>query len=123
MELLTEEALQAINSLKLPTRFQSKLRQDIAFVLKKCEDIYEIRVFGSCATGKFRASSDIDLLVITKEKIQDRVLRGEIYEALDESKDGISTDVVFYTLDSFLNGQDTFSKELRKDSYLLWKRG
>lgn len=123
MQLITEETLKAISKLNLPTRFHNKLQQDVEYLLNKCfSDLLEIRVFGSCATGQYRASSDIDLLVITNEKIDDRFLRGEIQETLDEPLDGVTTDVVFYTMESYLKSQDIFSSELRKDSVLLWKR-
>lgn len=124
MQLLTDDILHAIFKLNLPTRFQNKLKHDIEYILNKCHsNVYEIRIFGSCATGQYRASSDIDLLIIAKEKMEDRTLRGEIQESLDEPMDGVSTDVVFYTVQSFLEAQDLFSRELRKESYLLWKRG
>lgn len=123
MQLITEETLKAISKLNLPTRFHNKLQQDVDYLLNKCfSDLLEIRVFGSCATGQYRASSDIDLLVITNETIDDRFLRGEIQETLDEPLDGVTTDVVFYTMESYLKSQDIFSSELRKDSVLLWKR-
>lgn len=123
MQIITEETLKAISKLNLPTRFHNKLQQDVDYLLNKCfSDLLEIRVFGSCATGQYRASSDIDLLVITNETIDDRFLRGEIQETLDEPLDGVTTDVVFYTMESYLKSQDIFSSELRKDSVLLWKR-
>ena len=124
MQLLTEDILQAIYKLKRPYRFQNKLQQDIRYILSNCiSNIYEIRIFGSCATGQFRATSDIDLLIITIEKMEDRTFKGKLQEALDEPMDGVSTDVVFYTVQSYLEAQDLFSKELRKESCLLWKRG
>lgn len=124
MEDLTDKIIiQSIANLNLPIRFENKLKHDLAFVINTCKDLYEIRIFGSCATGSYRASSDIDLLIITKDKVEDYSLRGLIQETLDKSIDGVSTDVVFYTVESYLGGQDLFSKELRKDSYLLWKRG
>lgn len=123
VQIITEETLKAISKLNLPARFRNKLQQDIDYLLNKCySDLLEIRVFGSCATGQYRASSDIDLLIITKELISDRFLRGEIQEALDEPLDGVTTDVVFYTMDSYLKSQDIFSSELRKYSLIIWKR-
>lgn len=124
MQPLTEDVLQAIANLKLPKRFESKLQHDIRYLLNKCLScILEIRVFGSCASGKYMASSDIDILVITEDKLEDRALRGEIQEALDQPIEGVSTDVVFYTLSSYMEAEDVFSRELRRSSYLLWKRG
>lgn len=123
MQLITKETRKAISKLNLPARFHQKLEQDVNYLLdKRISDLLEIRVFGSCATGQYKSSSDIDLLVITKKPIEDRYLRGEIQESLDEPLEGVSTDVVFYTMDSYLNSQDIFSSELRKDSYLMWKR-
>ena len=123
MQLITDETRKVISKLNLPARFHNKLQQDLDYLLSKnFSDLLEIRVFGSCATGQYKASSDIDLLVITKEKLENRFLRGEIQETLDEPLDGVSTDVVFYTMESYLKSQDVFSSELRKYSFLLWKR-
>lgn len=124
MQPLTDDVLRSIAELKLPVRFEHKLKHDIEYLLEKCLPyMVEIRIFGSCVSGKYVASSDIDILVITEAKLVERALRAEIQESLDEPIDGVSTDVVFYTLSSYLEAQDVFSRELRKSSYLVWKRG
>lgn len=111
-----------IIKLNLPSRFENKLRRDLLVIEKsQIPGITEVRIFGSGATGKLRASSDLDLLILTEKPVKERVLRAEISEQLDMEWDGVSTDCVFYTMESFQTGQDTFSKELRRDSIIVWK--
>lgn len=110
--------------LNLPSRFENKLRHDLYVIeASKIPGIIEVRIFGSGATGKLRASSDLDLLILTKQSVKQRVLRAELSEQLDMEYDGVSTDCVFYTMESFQTGQDTFSMELRRDSVVVWKEG
>ena len=123
MQALSSEVRQAIESLRLPNRFQNKLIKDVDYILsKKLPDLLEIRLFGSIATGRYRASSDIDLLLVTDGNVENRTLRGEIHETLDEPLNGVVTDVVFYSIESFVNGTDTFSKELQSQSILIWSK-
>ena len=82
------------------------------------ELFWEVRVFGSCARSSVMAMSDIDILVITKEKISDRVIREKIHELITNAVEsyGVETDVVFYSLDSYLSDTSEFTERIRKES-------
>ena len=59
---------------KLPVRFQKKLESDLNYLIKaKIPGLKKIYLFGSCARGEVRSSSDIDLLIVTKTQLMDMV--------------------------------------------------
>lgn len=80
----------------LPARFASKIEHDLKCILDKgIPGLKKIYLFGSCARGEVRSSSDVDLLIVTEKKIEDRVLAADIRWTLDEAMDGVRTDVVY----------------------------
>lgn len=103
----------------LPGRFIEKIEQDIQYILKAdLADLKRIYLFGSCARGEVRSSSDVDLLIVTGHKISDRVLAADIRWTLDEPINGIRTDVVYKneeseTIDS------VFERVVNRDKKLI----
>lgn len=80
----------------LPGRFVEKIEHDIQYILNAgIPDLKKIYLFGSCARGEVRSSSDVDLLIFTTHKISDRVLAADIRWTLDEPIKGIRTDIVY----------------------------
>lgn len=80
----------------LPGRFVEKIEHDIQYILNAgIPDLKKIYLFGSCARGEVRSSSDVDLLILTTHKIGDRVLAADIRWTLDEPIKGIRTDIVY----------------------------
>lgn len=69
-----------------PEKLAEALQQFSATLSNRCEEAY---IFGSCATGKFSANSDIDLIIVkeTSEPFSKRALEFldlfDIYPALD----------------------------------------
>ena len=61
-----------------------------------------VYLFGSCARGNIRNGSDIDLLIFTEQKLEDRALAADIRWTLDDEISGISTDVVYANKESIL---------------------
>jgi len=81
---------------KLPARFVEKIEHDIEYLLNVgLLDLKKIYLFGSCARGEVRSSSDVDLLVVTGHKINDRELAADIRWTLDEPIKGVRTDIVY----------------------------
>lgn len=81
---------------KVPERFRKKLLRDLdAIEACKIQQLIAVYVFGSCAREELRSTSDLDLLILTKEKIADRVLAANLRSDLEDELDGVSTDVVF----------------------------
>ncbi|MGF0033440.1 nucleotidyltransferase domain-containing protein [Bariatricus sp. SGI.154] len=85
----------------LPCRFVEKIEHDVQYILNAdIPDLKKIYLFGSCARGEVRSSSDVDLLLLTAHKINDRVLAADIRWTLDEPIKGIRTDIVFQNEES-----------------------
>ncbi len=84
------------NYVNLPGRFVEKIEHDIRFLLEAdIKGLKKIYLFGSCARGDVRSSSDVDLLVVTDQKISDRALAADIRWSLDEPVNGVKTDIVY----------------------------
>lgn len=114
--LITEN----IKSLQLPSRFETKLIADINYLLSyTIADLESIILFGSCARGKPRLTSDIDLLIITTNPLS-RAIRGEISSDLEEPLDAIKTDVVFYTNEQYVHSSRIFTHQVKNEGISLY---
>ena len=80
----------------LPGRFIEKIEHDIRYLLERdIAGLKRVYLFGICARGNVRSSSDVDLMVVTEQKISDRALAADIRWSLDEPINGVRTDVVY----------------------------
>ena len=108
----------------LPQRFINAL-DDVKRVLDTVSDEFsEVRLFGSCAKGSYTATSDLDILILTKNVIGSRERREYLRELVDAAiqKYRLEADVVFYTVDDYNNDDSEFTKNLHS-SFLLLKGG
>lgn len=81
---------------KLPGRFIEKIEHDIRYLLNAdIAGLKRVYLFGSCARGDVKSSSDVDLMVVTEKKLSDRVLAADIRWSLDEPMNGVRTDIVY----------------------------
>lgn len=87
-------------------------------------EVDEIRLFGSYAKGTNVLKSDVDLLLLSRERITDRVQRSKIRDQIDKilSVYSLESDVVFYTFADYAEDNSRFTLELRKDSKLIYRR-
>ncbi len=103
----------------LPKRFVEKIEYDIQYLLNSgISGLKEIYLFGSCARGEVRSSSDVDLIVVTARKIADRALAADIRWSLDEPINGIRTDVVYKNEESG-DMQNVFENVANRDKKLI----
>lgn len=110
--------------LDLPKRFEDKLTSDLIYLEAiKIPHLRKIILFGSCATGKIKINSDIDILIVTDDIITDRVFKGNLRTELSEPIYGVKTDIVFYTRGSYENANDLFTRQLREYGIVLWEEG
>ena len=112
----------SVDDLNLPARFKIGLSAAIdvihtAHIPNFCYTV----LFGSCATSKLKTSSDIDLLIVTEEKIFDRELRSRIREQIDQALETlqVSADIVFYTEQTLLTDNSVFTVNLRTCGKIL----
>lgn len=107
------------NYQQLPNRFIRKLEADIQYILNT--DLQELKcvyLFGSCARGEVRSSSDIDLLILTEDKIKDRERAADIRWTLSEPLEGVKTDIV-YMNEKTQNENTVFKNQVNKDKKLI----
>ena len=103
----------------LPERFQKKLEQDLQYLMDaKIQGLKKIYLFGSCARGEVRSTSDIDLLIVTEERLEDRMLASNIRWTLDEAMEGVRTDVVYTHENAEISSYD-FCKAVEQDKKLV----
>lgn len=111
-----------LNDLHLPKRFSDKLMKDVEYIMKsEIINLELIVLFGSCVNGKLKITSDIDLLIITKER-PDQIVRGDIASKLAEPINSVVTDVVFYTVDEIKSGKSLFLKQVMKEGIVIWRK-
>ncbi len=103
----------------LPIRFQNKITHDLDYLIKaRIPGLKKVYLFGSCARGEVRSTSDVDLLILTEKRITDRTLSAMIRWTLDEDIEGIRTDVA-YTYENAEFGSQAFQREISRDKKLL----
>ena len=103
----------------LPLRFQKKIEYDLQYVTNAgILGLKYIYLFGSCARGEVRSTSDIDLMILTENRITDRTLTSDIRWTLDDPVDGVRTDVVF-TSEGADASSRVFKKEVDRDKKLI----
>lgn len=107
----------------LPERFEEKIRKDLDYLIeKRIPGLRSIYLFGSCARGEARSTSDVDLLIITEKKMEDRMLAAQIRWTLDEPLRGVRTDVVFKNEETLQNSEtqrSVFGNALFRDRKLI----
>ena len=103
----------------LPERFIRKIEHGLQYIIDAgIPDLNKVFLFGSCARGKVHSTSDVDLLILTREKMQDRMLAADIRWTLDEPLEGIRTDVVYMNEDS-IKDKSTFKDAVNKSKRLI----
>lgn len=111
------------NIKSLPLRFQQKLQSDICYILSKnIPGLLQICLFGSVARGTYKWNSDLDIAIVTQMPLTDHYLRGDIIDTLEESVDGVSTDVVFRTFEHNHSLSRTFDVLFERDKVILWQK-
>ncbi|MFI3238602.1 MAG: nucleotidyltransferase domain-containing protein [Lachnospiraceae bacterium] len=112
--------IQKVKNLQLPSRFEQKLLRDIDHLLSaNIPDLDCILLFGSCARGELRLTSDIDLLIITKHPLN-RHFKGELSSLLEIELDGVKTDAIFYTQEQYEHSIRIFTTQIKKEGILLY---
>ena len=115
------ETIEKVRHTSLPDRYKEKICYDLQQISdSEIKDLQAIVLFGSCARGTMRVGSDVDLLLLTRKTVP-REIRGEISSDLAEEKQGIATDVVFYTAEEFAHSDCRLVQEIRKDGIVLWE--
>ena len=90
--------------------FRKQLQKAVDLIQDYEIEYEEIGVFGSYARNEYKATSDIDLCIITEQK-PDRHISG----SLREEAELLHVDIVFVTMDYFEHSTEPFAQQLRRD--------
>lgn len=107
------------NYSNLPKRFVDKIDFDLSYIQQaNIPFLKEVYLFGSCAREEFGDESDVDLLIVTEKKLEDRMLAAQIRWTLDEEMNGVGTDIVYMNLES-INENTFFKNQVNRDKKLI----
>lgn len=107
------------NYSNLPKRFVKKIEADLEQIQRaNFPGLKGVYLFGSCARGKVRSSSDVDLLILTEDKLEDRQSASEVRWLLQEEICGVGTDVVYMNEKSILE-DSVFKKMVNRDKKII----
>jgi predicted nucleotidyltransferase len=103
----------------LPVRFQKRIQDIVGIILEKnVHGLCLIILFGSCARFKVRASSDVDIAIVTLDHMTDDALIGGLREDTE-----FLGDLAFFTLNRFLAKDCNLLNNIHRDGIVLWKDG
>lgn len=93
------------------------LQKKIGSLTRGVEGLSHIILFGSYAKGEEKATSDLDLLVLTEQELP-RELRGGLSSEFEEA----NMDLVFYTVKQFKDSDCLLVSQIRKEGIVIWKQ-
>ena len=116
-----ETCYKTIKTSYLPPIYKEKLLLDVKYIFQcSIPGLSRIVLFGSGARNELKVGSDLDLLILTDSPVP-RTLRGELASKLAEKKNGVATDIVFYTEAEFDASDCLLAREIRKDGRIIWE--
>ncbi len=103
-------------------RHKISMDQAITKLVEKfSEYINEIYLYGSCARGEQKFSSDVDLFVRVEEDTPSRVLRKMRVEAMPDELNLPEVDLKFASGKEFSQSY-RFNENIKKEGKLIWKK-
>lgn len=87
-----------------------------------CQYIDAIYLYGSCATGRQTFDSDVDLLVQYAPSFDQKIGRAMRIAVMPEDMGLPDVELKFVQQDYWKEASDAFSRNLRREGILLWKK-
>lgn len=84
--------------------------------------IEAIYLYGSCATGRQKFDSDVDLLVQYNQKFMPRIGREMRIAVMPVDVSQPEVELKFVNQEQWKSKEDPFSQNLRREGILLWKK-
>ena len=85
------------------------------------KEVVEIILFGSVARGDFSPLSDLDLLIITKDRLRTKKLFSKFAKRL-YLKTGVIFSTKYLTPNEFEKAIDPFYQIIKEEGKILWKK-
>lgn len=109
---------------ELPKRYKSAIVKAANIIVERnISGLLQIVLFGSCARLHLHVGSDVDLLIVTEEVINDRRLLSYIRADLEFLPDDMKGDIVFSSKDNFEASEEKLYMDIRRDGIILWDGG
>ena len=109
---------------ELPKRYKSAIVKAANIIVERnISGLLQIVLFGSCARLHLHVGSDVDLLIVTEEVINDRRLLSYIRADLEFLPDDMKGDIVFSSKDNFEASEEKLYMDIRRDGITLWDGG
>ncbi|NMB43981.1 MAG: nucleotidyltransferase domain-containing protein [Clostridiales bacterium] len=109
---------------ELPDRYKSAIVEAVNLIInRQIQGLVKVVLFGSCARLHLHVGSDIDLLIVTDNIIEDRRLISYIRSDLEFLPDDMKGDIVFTNKECFEKSTEKLHKDIRRDGIILWNRG
>lgn len=109
---------------ELPKKYKAAIVEAVNLIIKRdIPDLVHVVLFGSCARLHLHVGSDVDLLIVTNEAINDRRLISYVRADLEFLPDDMKGDIVFTTIDTFEKSTEKLHSDIRRDKIILWDRG
>lgn len=123
-DVFTEHLIkEKLGSINLPEKFIAKIQHDLDYILScELEDLQQIILFGSCARGTVKATSDVDWIIVTHSPIEDRAIRHKLLCDICDEYKGVGADLVFTTINQRLERDSSFMKMIESDEIIMWER-
>lgn len=110
------------SKLKFPDKFKKSILNAVRYILSNYyEEVDKIVLFGSCARNTYKITSDVDIMILSKEPLDRYVVSDIRFELLDHPE-YVSCDVTFYTYDQFRNSKLLIAKKIKEEGFILWKK-
>lgn len=109
---------------ELPKRYKSAIVKAVNIIVERnIHGLLQIVLFGSCARLHLHVGSDVDLLIVTEEVINDRRLLSYVRADLEFLPDDMKGDIVFSSKDNFETSKEKLHRDIRRDGIILWDGG
>ena len=109
---------------ELPKRYKSAIVKAVNIIVERnIPGLLQIVLFGSCARLHLHVGSDVDLLIVTEEVINDRRLLSYVRADLEFLPDDMKGDIVFSSKDNFETSKEKLHRDIRRDGIILWDGG
>ena len=117
---LTDSASRCLDRLSIKQKYRNKINDILRLLEEEQVDIASIILFGSCARGEAVLGSDIDLCVLTYDKLN-RYTKGSLQGEASRKDDGVKADLLFFTVEEFSSTRGKFEQAIKKEGIVLWE--
>ena len=113
-----------LNVIKMFSPYEKIILDRLTAVFSKVSDIMQIVVFGSRSRGGSNDSSDLDVLVLVKEKNSTalQTIQSLKAKALNDVEDFCYVNVFPVKESEFYSSRNAFQRRVQKEGIIIWSR-